>query len=240
MWALIAMFGLNLLQQNAQNKQIKMQNKVAKQNAANENLVRAAQNELGAATGALNRYRQSLSNQTILKNMGVQHDAITENYFRLSEQANSGNLNTRLQAANESGAVTAAASAAGIGGSSVDLLNAQIRGDTARALEAASRTQRQSATDFEKNLAQTTEQGVAALDTTYYLDNVTQVKAIPQGLQAEKSWGDMITGAAMATAGSQVGQQQAINVFSGWGKSAGAAGANINLLNNPAYVKSQL
>lgn len=235
MWQFVAMVGLSLLQQQQQAKQIAAQNKVAKANAKAENKIRAAQNDTAAAAGAFNRFKQSLTNQQILKNMGANQAALEQTYLRAAEQSVSGDLNTRLGAAQQIGAITAAASAAGVGGSTVDMLRAQAKGDAARALQASSRQQQQAASDIQTRLNQNLEQGILGQDTRFFIDSVSATQAQPQ-LQAEPTALGMLTGALTSTLSSATARQEAINLGSSFFKT----GANTGLTDNVAYVKSQL
>lgn len=238
MWALLAMFGANLIGQMQQKQQIKAQNKVAKQNAKIQDQITDANNELAAATGALQRYRQSVRNQHIVKAGADQVEAIGKNLGRLQEATVTGNLNTRIQAAEATGGLMAAASAAGIGGSTVDMLNQVIKSKEERTVQAANQQLGQQESDAISQIRRATEQSILGQDTTIYLDHVTQVRAVPQ-LQAEPSIWNMLLNAGASTIGSKVGQQQAINVFSGSGSgAANSQGQSTGLFNNTAFVKN--
>lgn len=237
MWQILAMVGLNLLQQDSQKKQIKANNKVAEANAAAQNTVTEARNELAAATGSLARYRQSLANQTFLKNISRQGEAIGKNLGRLQDDALNGSINTRLRAAEATGSILAAASAAGVGGATVDMLNSTIQLQKDRELEARDRSVRQATGDAAEELKALTEQAYLGLDTTQYIDNVTHVKAVANTQKVPSAF-DMLSGALVNTFSSPVVQQQAINTFKGWG--SGSSGTGAKLTDNIAYIKSQL
>lgn len=234
MWALLAMFGANLIGQVQQKQQIKAQNKVAKQNAKIQDQMTDANNELAAATGALQRYRQSVRNQQIVKAGADQVEAIGKNLGRLQEATVQGNLNTRIQAAEATGGLMATAAAAGIGGSTVDMLNQVIKSKEERTIQAANTQLGQQTDDSINNIRRAIEQSVLGQDSTIYLDHVTQVRAVPQ-LQSEPSVWNMLLNAGLQTVGSKVGQQQAINVFSG---SSFSQGQSSPLTNNTAFVKN--
>lgn len=237
MWALLAMFGANLLGQVQQKEQIKASNITAKANAKIQDTLTASSNELAAATGALNRFRQSLRNQQIIKAGADTAEAIGKNIGRLADATQTGNLNTRLQASEATGGLLAASSAAGVGGSTIDMLNQVIKSKEARSIQMANDTLAQQTDDSIDQIRRATEQAVLGQDTTIYLDHVTQVKAVPQTQQEPSVW-DMLLGAGAATLGSKVGQQQAINVFSGLGSSSANQGQSNPLYNNTAFVKN--
>jgi hypothetical protein len=147
MWALAAMFAVNLLQGSQQKKKAKAANKNAKFNAGIQDQLVQANNTVAAAGGALSRFRQSLGNQMILKNAAQQNEALSKNLIRLQDQALTQGLNTRIQAAEATGSLMAAASAAGVGGGTVDQLNQMVRGREARELEQQQRNIGLSAND---------------------------------------------------------------------------------------------
>lgn len=88
---------------------------------------RNARNELSAAKSDLARFNQSLQNQQIMKTAGRNFNTMNENIGRnLDAQAYRG-VSGQLALAEELGAATASAAAAGMGGGSVEQYNETIR-----------------------------------------------------------------------------------------------------------------
>lgn len=233
MWVMAAMFGMQLLQGASQNKKIKESNKTAEFNAQIQDQLTQANNTVAAATGALNRHRQSLANQLKLKAGGKQVEALGQNLLRLQDQSQQQGLNVKIQAAEQTGALMAAAAGAGIGGGTVDMLNATVRGKEARLLEQIERNNKANTRDTLDRISQVKEATAMGLDDTVFLDRVTQVKTVPQ-IQATRSWGDIAMGAAMSTLGTQAGIDAVSKVGTGisnWFKSAPDAmgGANLQI-----------
>ena len=205
-WLLAAQVGLGLLKGNQQNKQTESSNKIALNNAKNENLVRGANNQVAAAAGALMRVRQSLFNQNVLENAANNADTIGQNLGRQLDASQTTKLNTRIQAAEATGGLLASASAAGVGGSTVDVINATIRGQEARQQAILDRNETLLKGDAEKAMAAQRKQGIAGMDTTFYTDRVSQVQAVAQQ-QSTTSPLTMLSGALLGAATSSAGQE---------------------------------
>ena len=208
MWVLAAQFGLSLLQQaraeKSSKKQVKSQNAMAVFNAGIQDQLTQANNTVAAAGGALSRFRQSLGNQQIFKNAAKQNEALASNLFRLQEQSQTQGLNTKIQAAEQTGALMAAASAAGIGGSTVDMLNGVIKGREARQLEQLERNRKYAGYDTLQRIAAVNEQAIAGQDDTVFLDRVTQVKSVPN-LVGAPDGGNPFLNAGLSVLGTQAG-----------------------------------
>lgn len=228
MWALAGMFALNALKGSQARSQAKTNNKFAKANAAIQDQLTAANNEVSAAAGALSRFRQSLGNQLILKNAGKQAEALGQNLIRAQEQSTVQGLNTKIKAAEDTGALMAAASAAGIGGSTVDMLNSVIRGRAAREQEQRERNERYAASDTLDRIRTVNESAVTSLDDTVFLDRVTQVKSVPT-LQSVPSWGSILGNAALSTLGTQAGLDAVAEVGTKFFNSTPASGAALQV-----------
>ena len=223
-WMLAAQVGMSLLQQNQQNKQTASSNKIALNNAKNENIIRQANNTVSAAAGALSRVRQSLYNQNVLDNAAKNADTIGQNLGRQLDTVQNGKLNTQIQAAEQSGSLIAMASAAGVAGSTVDIINQTIRGQEARNLADQDRNAKLLKSDAEKAMAAQRAQGIAAMDTTFYVDRVSQVQAIAQQ-QSTSSPLTMLSGALLGAATSQAGQNALASTGSWFKPSPASAGS---------------
>lgn len=221
------MFAVNAIRGSQARKQAKTQNKYAKANAAIQDQLTQANNTVAAAQGALARFRQSLGNQLVLKNAGKNIEALGQNLIRAQEQSTTQGLNTKIKAAEDTGALMAAASAAGIGGSTVDMLNSVIRGREARELEQRQRQERYAASDTLDRISAVRENAITSMDDTVFLDRVTQVKSVPQQV-AVPSWGSILGNAAINTLGTQAGLDAVSNIDSFF-KSTPASGAALQV-----------
>lgn len=227
MWALAGMFAINALKGSQARKAAKNANKYAKANAAIQDQLTQANNTVAAAQGALARFRQSLGNQLVLKNAGKNIEALGQNLIRAQEQSTTQGLNTKIRAAEDTGALMAAASAAGIGGSTIDMLNSVIKGREAHELEQRQRQEKYAASDTLDRIAAVQSNAITSLDDTQYLDRVTAVKSVPQ-LQNVPSWGSILGNAALSTLGTQAGLDAVANVGSFF-KSTPASGAALQV-----------
>lgn len=131
MWMQIAQMGLNVLS-GAANKKLeyetyKSQRILDKAEVNASNKIREANNELGNAQASLTNWMRSVSNKRLIEAAGEQYNAMGDNLSRMSQQATTGSLQRRVQAAEQMGALTAQAAAAGVGGSTVDLINGSLR-----------------------------------------------------------------------------------------------------------------
>lgn len=102
-------------------------------------ITRASGNEKRGALSALSSFSASLSNQRAMDAAGTNINNITENIGRNLDAAATGTFMSRIQAAEELGAHTAMASAAGVGGSSVELYGDTLRLNQAMQEEGNSR-----------------------------------------------------------------------------------------------------
>lgn len=93
---------------------------------------RDARNERNAANSTLARFTQSLSNQKLMNQAGKNQNIIAENLGRSLDAMAYGDTMTNLALSEQIGSLTAAAAAAGMGGTSVDNYNRTMK--TAHAL----------------------------------------------------------------------------------------------------------
>lgn len=95
-------------------------------NAANtyaQNLVRSANNQLGAARSSLARYNQSVGNQRILQNTGAALETDAINYRRARDSASIDDFESQLAFSEQAGAQAAAAAFSGLTGGVADIVN---------------------------------------------------------------------------------------------------------------------
>lgn len=236
MWVLAAMFAMNLLQGQQKSGQIEIQNKVAKKNAAIQNQLTEASNKVAAAQGALNRFQRSVSNQNILKNAANYNSSLASNLGRLQEQSQRGDINTRLQAAEQTGALIASAGAAGVAGSTVAAIDSVIKGRAARQLQQSKYNTKLATSDTLERMRQVNEAASASLDNITAIDRVTSVQQIAQQ-QEVPNLAQNAGQAALSVLGTQAGQD-AVGTIGGsltsWFKTP-QAGANLQVEGfNPA------
>lgn len=124
--ALYAQFGLSvansLISAWSTDQQISAQKKVDKANAYAANTLRDGQNELAAARNALANYTKSVNNQRAMQVGGDTLNVLTQNFARAMDQSLKGSMQQQLRASEEVGATAAAAAWAGVGGSSVRMV----------------------------------------------------------------------------------------------------------------------
>ena len=96
-------------------------------------------NELRGARTALQQFQSSLANKRTMDAAGKNVNVITENLARSLDGATTGNFESRIQAAEQAGAASAMAAAAGVGGSSIEAYNETAQLALDRAAEMAAR-----------------------------------------------------------------------------------------------------
>lgn len=109
------------------------QNLINQTNADAANAMRKANNGFAAAQAALSNLTRSLGNQSKLDAGAAHLDALTTNIVRLQDAATQGSLDQQLRAAEQLGAVRAAAAASGVGGTTARMLQSTMAMTAARA-----------------------------------------------------------------------------------------------------------
>lgn len=190
MFWLAAMAAFSAIQQGEQAKaQAKATNTINKANTAAQNITRQSNNVLQAAAGSLQRMQDSLGNQQKLRNAGIAQDKLSQQHIELGRQMTTGGMMQRLQAAEQAGQLQAATSAAGVGGStvamleSVNRLQSQIQQD-------------QTEDDYKRAVFQTDEaqtenlyQMYQSLDNNAYLDPLAYSDVVgPQKVNGPSNW----------------------------------------------------
>lgn len=125
-WIPLVMAGMSLLNSQKQNAAIKQQNKVNKTNTAIANLEQQSNSTLAAAQGALSRATQSIQTKEAQRQYGEQWNSLEEQRAKIGEQMTKGTFRNRINASAQLGALQASASAAGVGGSTVDMLSSTM------------------------------------------------------------------------------------------------------------------
>ena len=122
-WIPIMMAASALMNSQKEKSAANAQNSINKANTKVANIERISANEANAATGALNRMNQSLANRDMLRQGGQQIESIRKQQIALGEKLTTGTFTQRMQSAADSGALFASAGAAGVGGSTISMLN---------------------------------------------------------------------------------------------------------------------
>lgn len=223
MWWMAAVMAAQALEKG---KEVKAQAKIdkitLKSNTKVQNLTTAASNTLAKAKGDIARFQQAQSNKYKLKAGAEAVESQRTNMLRLSDAAVRGSFDSRIAAAEASGAIAAAAGAAGIGGSSLDMIDASNRIRQQRAQEISDTQLRDSLYDGQRNIDQTTEATLLGLDDITFNDSINYMQAQTPYVK-EPSW---------AQIGLQAGMQfaQTYNSMGGFDKLAtklpGWAGGN--------------
>lgn len=130
-WMALAQAGMSLAngfgQSSLQRAEYKAQRTLDKAEYESKEKIRKASNEFGRAQGSLANWMRSVSNQRTVEAAGDAYNAMSTNLGRTMDQAVTGSLQRRIQAAEQMGAISAQAAAAGVGGSTVDLINGTMR-----------------------------------------------------------------------------------------------------------------
>lgn len=126
----------NYLQARTEKAAGEAQGIVDRANADAANKVRWANNGFLAAQASLSNLKRSIDNQQKLYAGGKAAEAIDTNILRLQDQAVNGSLDAQLRAAEQLGAVRAAAAASGVGGTTATMLQRTMELTAARAQQA--------------------------------------------------------------------------------------------------------
>lgn len=125
-WIPIMMAASAILQKDKQNSDIKNQNRINKANTYAANQQQQGNSVIAAAKGALNRVNQSIQTRDALKAFGEQHNSLEQQRAKLGEQMTTGTFKNRVKAAEQQGMLAARSSGAGVGGSTVSMLEATM------------------------------------------------------------------------------------------------------------------
>lgn len=167
--------------------QAKLDKFTAKSNTKVQNLVIASENTMAKVKGDLARFQQAKANKYKLQAGAESVESQRTNMLRLSDSAVRGSFDSRIAAAEVSGAIAAAAGAAGIGGSSIDMIDASNRIRTQRAQELADRQLDTQLYDGQRSIDQTTEATLLGLDDVQFNDSVNYMQAQTPYIK-EPSW----------------------------------------------------
>lgn len=141
-------------------------------NADARNIVRGGQNEQRIAESRLSAVVREINNRRRLTAAGEQADAVTNTAIRAQEAFTAGQLEQGLRLSESLGAAAAQAAASGVGGSSVEAINALTEGRAARLQQAQEQSQGRQQYDLYKQRAGVLERGVQSLDFSPLTANI--------------------------------------------------------------------
>ena len=233
-WIPLAMAGMSMAQGMNQQADAKIARDTEESNTRIRNIQRLANNQLAAAQGSLARYTQSQSNQQHLKAGGNQLNAITTNLIRIQEAADSRKLDARIAHAEESGALAARAGAMGVGGATVQMLNATVTLRQQMATEMSNRQDKQVREGMLLAKEDAINSMILGLSNVQYNDEINYMEHQARNINVP-STGQIAANAALTFA-------QAYAQFGGGLKSAGVGTNNQGqaqpLVSNVAFVRN--
>lgn len=177
-----------------------------------ENRQREADNILRKTKGDLARYQQANANKYKLIQGAEQVESRRTNLLRLSDQATRGGFEARIAASEEAGALAAATGGAGIGGGSIDMLNATMKLRTQRVQELNDRQFDTMTADGERAIEQTQRATILGLDDIQFNDDINYHQAQEQYIK-QPSWAEIGMQAGMQFASTY----HSMDGFKGWG-----------------------
>lgn len=110
----------------ASNSATKLANQVDADNNVIANIQRTSNSITSAAAGALKRFNQSYETNEALRNYGDEYNKLESQKVQLAEQMTKGSFQNQLDASEMQGALAARSSAAGMGGSTMDMLSSTM------------------------------------------------------------------------------------------------------------------
>lgn len=192
-------------------EQAKLDKFVMKNNVKLENQRREAENIIAKARGDLARYQQANSNKHKLQAGADSIESQRVNLLRLSDAAVRGSLESRIAASEVAGAVSASAGFAGVGGGSIDMLNATNTLRAQRAEELNNRMLDTQLYDGERNIQQTREATILGLDDIQFNDSINYMTAQESYIR-QPSWSEIGANAGMQFASAYA----SMGGFDGW------------------------
>ncbi len=201
--------------------QAQAQNLINQNNALSQNALMASNNVMASAQEQANLYIKSLNNQRSLKASGDAYNQLQEQIGKYSDDYLRGSFQTRIQVAEALGRQTAEMSAAGVGGTTAQLVNRTMRLQAGIAEEENRIGNRSAMWEFAKQragMSDTLQNGV-----NYMLQRDFS------GYQAGEAYSQSVVGPANLTGGTKVGNGGLINGILG-------AASNINWANMGSAV----
>lgn len=189
-------------------------NTVNAANAYSNNLIRAANNKLGAARGSLARYNQSVNNNRTLENTGLQAEAAVVNYRRARDSEIQDDFETQLRFAEQAGAQAAATALSGLTGGVADVVNGTTALRKARLSQRALTARQQGDFDTQQRQSQILQAGWDSLDSSEITDNIDYSVDVATKKVASGNLFTQIFGGQSAQSTANAASS-AINFFSG-------------------------
>lgn len=211
------------------------QNLINQTNADAANQVRAANNAFVAAQASLSNLTRSLSNQRKLDANADQENALTMNLVRLQDNAVQGSLDQQLKAAEQLGAVRAAAAANGVGGTTASMLQKTMALTAARQKEITDQNFKYQTYDILQQKAGLAYNTIASLDegqTFAPIDYNINVAPLVQSPLRAGQFATSVVGQAWL--GAANGAMGSFNLKSSFGSSGSDIGSG-TIGNTPGY-----
>lgn len=190
----LIMAGMMAAQSIEKGKAAKGQAKIDKftqaSNVKVENTQRKADNILRKAKGDLARYQQARGNKYKLIAGAEAEESQRTNLLRLTDDAVRGSFDRRIAASEEAGALAAATGGAGIGGSSIDMINATNRIRNQRVDELSERQLDTATYDANRAIEQTKTATILGLDDVQFNDDINYMQATESYIK-EPSWAEI-------------------------------------------------
>lgn len=166
-----------------------------------------SKNELAGSATALQQFSASLGNKRRMEAAGSQANDIAGNTARLERSLTHATMEGRIQAAEELGAASAMAGAAGVGGASVEAYNETVRLTSAIKEQAAERAVGQQEWASEQQRGNTIKAAVAGMDNNNYRANIDYTQYLDDKKPSlfSRVVGIGMTAAATAFGGPQAG-----------------------------------
>lgn len=207
------------------------QYRVAKANYEFNTKTQRANNAAQAAGAALQNFQITEGNRRNMEAAGIQYNDAMENINRALSKTTSGNLNVQLQAANAKGQLQAQAAAAGIGGTSIDLMDDLTDLQEQSILQENKDTAKSMAYSAGKQAGQVIDNAVQSFNNSQAFGNfnyTTYAKPVEQ----KNKLGTLIAGAVATYYGGPQAGAAVIDTVQGFNNSANgndqAANANFN------------
>lgn len=234
-WVPLIMAGMSMAQGMNAQADAKIQKATDKSNTRVRNIQRLANNKLAAAQGSLARYTQSRNNQQQLKAGGNQLNAITTNLIRTQEAGDYGRLSARINQAEENGALAAKAGALGMGGATVQMLNATVNLRQQMATQMSNSQEKQQVENLLIAKTDAIDSMILGLSNVQYNDEINMMEHQEQRINVP-STGMIAANAAMTFA-------SAYAQFGGGLSNAGPGTVNLQgqakpLTSNVAFVRN--
>jgi hypothetical protein len=179
-------------------------------------MLQKSRNELEAAKAGLAEFSRSLANIHVMEAAGKEYNEAVTQFAATLEARQTGRINDSLAAAERTGALMAQASALGVGGASVDLLNKTIELQRNIQQDMNDQATERMASSAARSSAQIMDNATNAMDLTRTFGNFDYTIHIAPN-KMKRKWGKVI-GVAAATyfGGPQAGEAAADAMVGSW------------------------